>query len=259
MDLCCNRGTLCQCVYKGYHDCRTSPHPSVIIMSALRATLVVIQALFTQIATTPPNKTPSKGRYHTDEFFILRMAPFIFALQQPFIWFCTSLEVLALFPPDYIPFLSHLHLPPRSEAHSYVTLPFLVGFAAVITGSIIRAICFRTLGHLFTFDLTVFEGHKLVTSGPYAYVRHPSYCGSLLLVFGIPVSQLTRGSFLVESGLLNPRGLFVITLWASWWAWSVTVAVRRAIAEDQEMKKQFGKEWEAYAAKVRWWFMPALL
>lgn len=249
-------------------------------MSALRATLVVIQALFTQIATTPPNKTPSKGRYHTDEWFILRVAPFIFAvgkvkkstltqsadlylfliqLQQPFIWLCTSLEVLALFPPDYIPFLSLLHLPPRSEAHSYVTLPFLLGFAAAITGSIIRAICFRTLGHLFTFDLTVFEGHKLVTSGPYAYVRHPSYCGSLLLVFGIPVSQLTRGSFLVESGLLNPRGLFVITMWASWWAWSVTVAVRRAIAEDQEMKKQFGKEWEVYAAKVRWWFMPALL
>ncbi|THH16709.1 hypothetical protein EW146_g3979 [Bondarzewia mesenterica] len=232
-------------------------------MSALRATLVVVEALCVQFATTPPNKSPNQGRYHTEEILILRAAPFIFALQQPLIWFCALLDILVLFPPDSIPLFSHIQFTPRLQSHSTrspeVTPLFLLGFAAVLLGTVIRTTCFRALGHLFTFDLAVLEGHKLVTSGPYAYVRHPSYCGSLLLVFGLPLSQFTRGSCLVEGGLLDPRGVFIVLLWASWWIWAVAVAVRRAYAEDEEMKKQFGKEWEGYAARVRWWFFPGLM
>ncbi|CAF4350854.1 unnamed protein product, partial [Rotaria sordida] len=32
-----------------------------------------------------------------------------------------------------------------------------------------------TLGAFFTFELTIRSTHKLIKTGPYAYVRHPSY------------------------------------------------------------------------------------
>ena len=31
------------------------------------------------------------------------------------------------------------------------------------------------------------RGHKVVTTGPYAYVRHPMYAAALLFVFGAPL------------------------------------------------------------------------
>jgi hypothetical protein len=51
-------------------------------MSLAHATLVAVEVVCTQLAATPPNKTPSKGRYHTEEIFVLRIAPFLFAVQS---------------------------------------------------------------------------------------------------------------------------------------------------------------------------------
>jgi protein-S-isoprenylcysteine O-methyltransferase Ste14 len=31
------------------------------------------------------------------------------------------------------------------------------------------------------------RGHKVISSGPYAYVRHPMYAGALLYVLGLPL------------------------------------------------------------------------
>jgi len=47
-------------------------------MSISRVALVLVQAFSNQLACTPPNPTPQKGRYHTDEIYILQIAPFIF-------------------------------------------------------------------------------------------------------------------------------------------------------------------------------------
>ena len=33
----------------------------------------------------------------------------------------------------------------------------------------------------------------------------------------------------------------------------------RAIAEDERMRNKFGQEWEHYAMKVRYWFVPGLV
>lgn len=44
----------------------------------IRSTLVLIQALNNHRAFLPPNKTPEKGRYHTEEPYVLQMAPLIF-------------------------------------------------------------------------------------------------------------------------------------------------------------------------------------
>lgn len=36
----------------------------------------------------------------------------------------------------------------------------------------------------------------------------------------------------------------------------LAIGVHRARAEDAELRKYFGKEWDTYAQKVRWWFVP---
>ena len=71
----------------------------------------------------------------------------------------------------------------------YTTPMTIIGASLVVFGSLLRLTCFRTLGQLFTFDLTLFPKHTLVTAGPYGFVRHPAYLGSLLVFLGdlIPI------------------------------------------------------------------------
>ena len=53
---------------------------------------------------------------------------------------------------------------------------------AVIRG-LIHLRCYRTLGWFFTFELSILLHHKLIMSGPYAIVQHPS-CMAVILVLG---------------------------------------------------------------------------
>jgi len=132
-----------------------------------------------------------------------------------------------------------------------------MGVLAVVLGSYIRLDCFKALGELFTFDLTVQPNHRLITSRFYGYVRHPAYTGSMLLVIGLALSHLTEGSWLTECGPLNAHGSAVV-VWAGWWMWTLAVGLSRAAAEDKQMQKLFQGEWERYAANVPWWFFPGL-
>jgi protein-S-isoprenylcysteine O-methyltransferase Ste14 len=153
------------------------------------------------------------------------------------------------------------------------TPSFLLGVLAVLLGAYIRLDCYKTLGPLFTFDLTVQPNHQLITRRFYAYVRHPAYTGSLLLVFGLALSHLTRGSWMTECGPLAwTRGAqpmrgglglggetLRIAVWASWWLWTFCVGISRADAEDKQMRKLFGEKWNVYAQQVPWWFLPGLI
>jgi len=66
-----------------------------------------------------------------------------------------------------------------------ISWPFLVGTLMASFGGIIRYKCYRALGRMFTFEMSILRNHKLITSGPYAIVRHPSYVGCILAVSGI--------------------------------------------------------------------------
>jgi len=145
-----------------------------------------------------------------------------------------------------------------------LTPTFLLGVLAVLLGAFIRQDCFKTLGSHFTFELTIQQNHRLVTRGFYAYVRHPSYTGAMLLVFGLALTHLTRGSWMTECGPLAwTRDIggeaARIAVWASWWFWMLCVAISRADAEDHQLSKVFHEEWDAYAQLVPSWFMPGLI
>ncbi|KXN85401.1 hypothetical protein AN958_11373 [Leucoagaricus sp. SymC.cos] len=241
-------------------------------MSVSRVALVCIQAFANQVATTPPNPTPPKGRYHTDELYILQIAPLIFKCHQIIFWFAATFEVLYFLhpflplpspPPN--PSLTNTLICPLNPSHPtsdpnpiHVTPSFLIGVVAVVLGAYIRLDCFKALGQMFTFDLTIHPEHTLVTNRFYSYVRHPAYTGSLLLVGGLTLSHLTKGSWLTECGPLMSTWS-AGGVWALWWIWVISVGISRAQAEDGQMRKLFKDEWETYATNVPWWFFPGII
>ncbi|KAJ3833904.1 hypothetical protein F5878DRAFT_382524 [Lentinula raphanica] len=238
-------------------------------LSLARVTLVIIQALANQWALTPPNPTHQKSRYHTEEMYILQIAPLIFKAHTIIMWMCACFETIHYFSnlsvfgastialPFPVPAMKTLVCPATSSPRISISPLFLIGIVAVVLGSYIRLNCFKALGKMFTFDLTVHPEHRLVTTSFYGYVRHPAYTGSMLLVAGLTLSHLTAGSWLTECGPLNSRGSALV-VWAAWWVWTLAVGVSRAEAEDKQMQKMFPVEWDKYAENVAWWFFPGL-
>ncbi|KAH7925617.1 hypothetical protein BV22DRAFT_1033772 [Leucogyrophana mollusca] len=143
--------------------------------------------------------------------------------------------------------------------NSSITPAFLFGSALIISGGILRWSCYRTMGRLFTFEMSLRPGHRLVQSGPYSVVRHPSYLGSVMYMVGVFIVHGARGSWLRQSGVLQStavKGLIG--------AWVLNVLnlgvslVKRAPVEDALMKKEFGGEWNEYASRVRYRLIPGI-
>jgi protein-S-isoprenylcysteine O-methyltransferase len=74
-----------------------------------------------------------------------------------------------------------------SAARGYpaATLPlrplfYFVGLAVFVGGIILRWYSIVCLGRFFTVDVSIAKQHHLIDSGPYRFIRHPSYTGALL-------------------------------------------------------------------------------
>jgi protein-S-isoprenylcysteine O-methyltransferase Ste14 len=132
-----------------------------------------------------------------------------------------------------------------------------LGILLMAFGTFIRLQCYKALGSLFTFELCIKPEHRLVTSGPYSFVRHPAYLGSLCLTAGLTFIGLTRGSWIIECAVGSTFA--TQCAWISWWVYTAGVGYTRAVAEDQQMRIKFGEEWKRYATKVRYWFVPGLV
>lgn len=56
-----------------------------------------------------------------------------------------------------------------------------VALVVMMAGLGLRLWAVSTLGRFFTWFITVHEDHQVVRTGPFRFVRHPSYCGALIL------------------------------------------------------------------------------
>ncbi len=66
-----------------------------------------------------------------------------------------------------------------------ITPLFLLGILLTTLGGYIRYRCYQELGRLFTFEMSIREGHELIRTGPYTVVRHPGYSGVICAILGI--------------------------------------------------------------------------
>jgi protein-S-isoprenylcysteine O-methyltransferase Ste14 len=62
---------------------------------------------------------------------------------------------------------------------------FFVGACLAATGGLIRYKCYKALGCMFTYEMSILRNHALVTTGPYSIVRHPGYSGLLVTMIGM--------------------------------------------------------------------------
>ena len=111
-------------------------------------------------------------------------------LSQTLCWTIALCEVAAIFaarnptlPISQI-IIGHLVFYGSADSIRPTSLFFLGAFIITL-GGYIRYSCFRALGRLFTFEMSIRDEHELITDGPYSVVRHPSYTGALLTLIGI--------------------------------------------------------------------------
>jgi len=105
-----------------------------------------------------------------------------------------------------------------------VALGFLVGFFVFKENTFTSA----------TIELA--PDQKLVSTGPYALVRHPMYAGALVMLFGMPIAL------------------------GSWWGLLVTVAMVPALIwrlfEEEKFLARNLPGYVAYQTKVRYRLIP---
>ena len=61
----------------------------------------------------------------------------------------------------------------------------VLGMALLITGAVLRRLCFNALGKSFTGTVIVARDQTIVQHGPYRFIRHPSYTAAFLMFIGI--------------------------------------------------------------------------
>lgn len=86
--------------------------------------------------------------------------------------------------------------------------------------------------------IEVAEDQSVISSGPYAYVRHPMYAGGLLYIGGMP---LALGSY---------WGLLVLAVMSPFLIW-------RLFDEEDFLSKNL-RGYKEYCAKVRWRLIPGI-
>jgi protein-S-isoprenylcysteine O-methyltransferase len=105
-----------------------------------------------------------------------------------------------------------------------------VGLGIAASGVALRTWSIVTLGRFFTYDVTIQPEHRVVTAGPYRWLRHPSYTGGLVGLLGLGVALGSAAAVLA---------LVVVPLIG------VLIRIRH---EERTLRTALGAEYDAYAA-----------
>lgn len=124
----------------------------------------------------------------------------------------------------------------------FYPLPNILGVVLLVTGYVIH------LGYAHKeMKKYAVQAHEhsaqpetLVTSGPYSKMRHPGYSGLVLIYFGFALG-------FAGVWMLVPAVIFTI------------LTCLTAIEEEGYLKERFGKEYEEYAIRVPWRFIPKVV
>jgi protein-S-isoprenylcysteine O-methyltransferase len=106
-----------------------------------------------------------------------------------------------------------------------------LGLVFAVIGLLIRGWSMRTLGGAYTRTLRTSADQKLVTNGPYRWIRHPGYSGSIAVWVGAALAFHNW----IAAGIV---ALMMLTVYG----WRIT-------AEERMLEDTFGEEYRFYAAR----------
>ena len=108
----------------------------------------------------------------------------------------------------------------------------IVGVVLTVLGLGFSAYSRRILGRNWSSMVEIKEGHQLIRTGPYQYVRNPMYTGMLTAYIGL----------VIVLGILAAFAALVI----------LVIAIRVKIsAEEELLEEQFGEEYNQYRREVK--------
>src|SRR6266550_5971861 len=137
---------------------------------------------------------------------------------------------LQYYPPlVWVPFVVAYFFPVAIDLPIQVRLG---GLAIAVASAVFAAWAMWSLGKSYGIRMDLFEGHRLVTRGPYRITRHPMYLGIVSFHFGATLA-------------IDSLALIVITL-----AYVIPFNVLRIRAEDSVLAAGFGDEFRAFAGRV---------
>lgn len=108
-----------------------------------------------------------------------------------------------------------------------------LGEGLVVSGLFLRWVSILYLGRSFTVDVSIAAGQKVVDTGPYRLIRHPSYTGALIAFLGLGILF----NDWVSLGIL----MVPITL----------AFLRRISIEETALKEGLGEAYIAYCARTK--------
>ena len=110
--------------------------------------------------------------------------------------------------------------------------PVALGAVVFALGLVLRAWAVRELGRFFKFTVVVQADHRVVDTGPYRLIRHPSYTGLLMVELGLGIMLGTWLS--IPACLLPPLIAFAI----------------RLLTEERVLARELGEPYRAYMART---------
>jgi protein-S-isoprenylcysteine O-methyltransferase Ste14 len=124
--------------------------------------------------------------------------------------------------------------PPRIGFRLWPLNPFILGIAVILTvAGLSLAVWARLhLGKYWSGRITLKVDHRVIQTGPYAWVRHPIYSGLSLALLGTAISLGTVRAFLG-------------------FAFILVSFLRKLAVEENWLRSHFGTEYELYQKRVR--------
>jgi protein-S-isoprenylcysteine O-methyltransferase Ste14 len=81
---------------------------------------------------------------------------------------------------------------------------FFLGIGLMLSGLAFRFYAMSLLGRFFTYDVAVHASQTVIETGPYRYIRHPSYTSALITLVGL---GLALGNWAGLLALLTCMGI----------------------------------------------------
>jgi protein-S-isoprenylcysteine O-methyltransferase len=108
-----------------------------------------------------------------------------------------------------------------------------IGLLLFVTGILLRWYSIIHLGRFFTVDVAISAEHRVIDSGPYRFVRHPSYTGALIAFIGVGLYVRNWISLL----------LLILPITAAF-LWRIRI-------EEQALIAGLGEDYRRYAARTK--------